>query len=150
MIVDNIKNIDFYLKINDGIAHGLKYIKDNDLTKLDVGKYEIDGEHLYLMIQNYKTKPINEGKWEAHRRYVDIQYIMQGKETVGYANVNKLRPFNEYDKTKDIVFLKGSGDFFTISEGYFAIFAPEDAHMPCIAYKEPQFVKKAVIKVLIH
>ncbi|HHW02633.1 MAG TPA: DUF386 domain-containing protein [Thermoanaerobacterales bacterium] len=149
MIIDNIKNIDFYLKINDKVARGLKFIKENDLDKLEIGRYDIDSSNIYLMIQSYKTKPINEGKWEAHRKYIDIQYIIEGKETIGFANVNKLSPLSDYDKIKDIVFLKGSGDFFTISEGYFAIFTPEDAHMPCVTYKESQYVKKAVIKVLI-
>lgn len=149
MIIDKIQNASFYYGINEKIATALKYLKNTDLSEFQNGKYEIKGDDIFVLIQDYNTKPLSEGKFEAHKKYIDIQYIIKGKEKMGYANVYKLKPATEYDKTKDIMFFEGEGDFVTADEGVFIIFSPEDAHMPGIRTKTSEYIKKAVVKIKV-
>lgn len=149
MIVDKLKNSGIYYGLSERIATGLKYLQEKDLAALEPGRYEIDGSNIFLLIQDYTSKPLEEGKLEAHRRYIDIQYIIEGAEKIGYANIEKLENSAQYSDEKDVVFFKGSGDLVTVKKGYFAVFFPEDAHAPCIAVNNPERVKKAVVKVLV-
>lgn len=149
MIIDNLKDISIYYRLNDRIARGLRFLKENNLEVINPGRYEIEGSEIYMLVQEYKTKRIENCSWEAHRKYVDIQYIVKGVEKMGYANVNKLEAITEYDHDKDITFFYGTGDFFSLAEGEFAVFTPEDAHMPCLALDECIDMKKAVVKILL-
>lgn len=149
MIIDKLGNASFYYGISEKIATALKYLENTDLSGFQNGKYEIDGDDIFVIVQDYNTKLLSEGKFEVHRRYIDIQYIIKGVEKIGYTNVHKLKSSTEYDEEKDIIFFEGEGDFVTVEEGFFTIFAPEDAHMPGIESKISQYVKKAVIKVKV-
>ena len=149
MIIDKLKNAPLYYGISEKIATALKYLENTDLAGFQNGKYEIEGDDIFVLIQDYHTKPLSEGKFEAHRKYIDIQYIIKGTEKMGYTNVHKLKSATEYDETKDIIFFESDGDLVTVEEGFFAIFAPEDAHMPGIESKTSEYVKKAVIKIMV-
>jgi len=149
MIIDKLKNASFYYGISEKIATALKYLEKTDLSEFQNGKYEIEGDDIFVIVQDYHTKPLLEGKFEAHRKYIDIQYIIKGVEKMGYTNVHKLKPSTEYDEKKDIIFFEGEGDFVTVEEGFFAIFAPEDAHMPGIESITSEYVKKAVVKIKV-
>ena len=149
MIIDKLKNASLYYGISEKIATALKYLENTDLSEFKNGKYEIEGDDIFVIVQDYHTKPLSEGKFEAHRKYIDIQYIIKGTEKMGYTNVHKLKSATEYDETKDIIFFEGDGDLVAVDEGFFAIFAPEDAHMPGIESKTSEYVKKAVIKIMV-
>ena len=111
---------------------------------------EIDGRKVYVMVQQYETKPMEKGRWEAHRKYIDVQYVHQGAELFGYANLQDLKA-GSYDEAKDFLLLQGEGkgDFFRVGEGTFVILFPQDGHMPGMAISTPQPVKKFVVKVAI-
>ncbi|OGI17995.1 MAG: hypothetical protein A2287_00835 [Candidatus Melainabacteria bacterium RIFOXYA12_FULL_32_12] len=145
MIIDKLENACFYYNLNAKIEKALRYLQDNDPSEFDNGKYEIDNDNIFVLIQDYDTK--TEGKWEAHEKYIDIQYIIKGREKMGYVNIDELKPVTDYDKDKDILFLEGDGNFVIADEGYFVIFAPQDAHMPGIMIDAPEYVKKAVVKI---
>lgn len=147
MIVDNIKNAPLYYDLNDRIKTALKYLEKTDLKNLPCGKHEISGDDIFIIVEEYNSKPIEQGKWEAHRKYIDIQIVIKGEEKLGYTNVNNIRTIVEYDADKDILFGKGDGSFINASAKDFLIFTPEDAHMPGIAISSPSPVKKAVVKV---
>ena len=147
MIIDKLINAEFYYGINEKIKTSLHYLKNTDLLNLENGRYEIDGDNIFMIIQDYQSKPENEGKWEAHRKYTDIQYIIKGSERLGYLNINEFTPDTSYNDEKDIIFGIGNGTFVTAKAGDFVIFTPQDAHMPGICVKEPEYVKKAVVKV---
>jgi YhcH/YjgK/YiaL family protein len=100
------------------------------------------------MVQQYNTKPRKAGIWEAHRRYIDLQYVIQGAEKIGYANLTRLAQ-GEYDANKDFLPLFGEGEFLTLMSGDFIILMPEDAHMPGIAINALFQVKKIVIKIKV-
>ena len=149
MIIDNIENAEYYYGLGEKFKKGFEFLKKNDLSKFENGKYEIDGQNLFVSIQDYNSKPENEGKFEAHKKYADIQFIIKGTEKLGYGNVKNFKATTNYDAENDIVFLEGHGQFAQAKENTFLIFMPQDAHMPCIAVENPTYVKKAVVKVKI-
>ena len=149
MIADIIENAQDYYKLGENFQKGFEFLKNTDLKKLENGKYEIEGDNVFVSVQDYQTKPELEGKFEAHKKYADIQFIISGEEKIGYTNIRNCTPTTFYDDTNDIVFLEGKGDFITAHENSFLIFMPQDAHMPCISIDDSKYVKKAVVKVKI-
>jgi uncharacterized protein, YhcH/YjgK/YiaL family len=148
MVVDSIKNAGLYYNLSKGIEKGLKYLQETDFSKMEPGRYEIDGSNVYALVQHYQTKPMSEGIYEAHRKYIDIQYMSDGIEKIGYALISTLEG-NEYNSEKDFQLLDGNGSMFLCKSGTFAILMPEDAHMPCIAAEKQIPVKKVVVKVKV-
>lgn len=149
MIIDKLRNAKQYYGISKRVEKALKYLENTDLTKLEVGKYEIDGKNIFVMVSEYETKSIEQGKWEAHRKYIDIQYVVSGKEKIGYAPIDEMKMKIDYNEEKDVLFLEGTGDYLSVNEGTFALFAPEDVHMPGINAKDLHHVKKIVVKILV-
>jgi YhcH/YjgK/YiaL family protein len=150
MIADILKNRNLYGGISARMHAALEYIASTDFSGMEPGRYEIDGSNLFALVQTYDSIPVEQGKWECHRNYIDIQYIIEGSEMIGCNNVDKMKVTVEYNPEKDIAFLKGEGDFITYSAGSYGIFFPEDAHMPKIAPgNKPGAVKKGVIKIRI-
>ena len=150
MIIDTLEHADFYFSLGKRIETGLRYLRDTDFSLISPGKIEIEGKNLYVSIQESVSKPLSEGKWEAHRKYLDIHYIISGKERIGYANVKDLLP-GIYDEEKDLMFLVGRTEegFHTLVPGKFAIMMPQDAHMPGIETDVSEPFKKAVIKIAL-
>jgi len=148
MIMDHLKNASLYYGINEKFAAAFNYLGNADLSDINQGKYEIDGSNMYALAHRYMTKPREDGFWEAHRRYIDIQYVLKGVELIGYANLDNLKA-GEYDEAKDFLPLQGDGDFIIMRAGTFVIFMPQDAHMPCLTVTTPQTVEKIVLKVCI-
>ena len=149
MVLDNIKYAGLYSAMGARIRKALVFLQETDFSKMEPGKYEIDGSNINALVQKYVTKPLAEGKWEAHRKYIDIQYIAEGMEQMGYAFAESLEVSKEYDTEADYLLLQGNGSMLVCNSGTFAIFGPEDAHMPCIAVNEPSPVKKVVVKVKV-
>lgn len=159
MIIDRLQNVlsGFYpvlLSAEDesGLAQrlsaGFHYLQNVDLASTEPGRVEIDGDQVFALIQEYNTKPMEQGRWEAHRKYIDIQYIASGEENIGYANVADLT-LGDYDEAKDRYIPQGEGSFVRLSSGMFGLYMPEDAHMPNMAVDQPQPVKKIVVKVAV-
>ena len=147
MIIDHLKNAAQYAGLGTRIEAGLAWLAATDFTTMAPGRYELDGKNLYALVQSYETRDPSLGKWEAHRRYIDIQYVVTGCEKMGYAEISTLKG-STYDAEKDFLFLEGTGDLLTCGPGTFVLFAPQDAHMPCLAIDKPQAVTKVVVKVL--
>lgn len=149
MIIDKLKNAELYYTLSPKIKKALNYLEENELKDKEPGKYTIDGDDIYVLISEYKTKSKEEANWEAHRKYIDIQYVISGTEKMGYTNVENITTTIEYSDENDIFFGEGNGDFVTVNQGNFIIFMPQDAHMPSITEDKKQEVRKAVIKILI-
>lgn len=148
MIIDQIFNSPLYYALHPGIKPAFEFLKQTDLSTLNVGRIEIDGQNLYAMLQQYTSKPREQAAWEAHRRYIDLQVVLQGTENIGYANISRLSQ-GEYDTNKDFLPLFGEGDFLTLQKGNFALLFPQDAHMPGLAIGSPAPVKKIVLKISV-
>jgi YhcH/YjgK/YiaL family protein len=148
MIIDRIGNAHLYYAVHSKFKRAFDYIHQINVDTIPAGKYEIDRENMYVLIQEYNTKLKEQGFWEAHRRYIDLQYIVQGSEGIGYANLNHLQQ-GKYDASKDFLPLYGEGDFVTLRSGSFVLLLSEDAHMPGMAIGPSAPVKKIVIKIAV-
>lgn len=148
MIIDRLKYASLYFGMSEGIETALSYLQSSDMSNVKSGRYEIDGSNIYAIVQKYETKHREDGLWEAHRQYIDVQYIIKGIELIGYANIENLE-MEEYDDFKDRLTLKGDGDFFVVRAGTFVIFTPQDAHMPGLAVNTPRVIEKIVLKVKV-
>ncbi|KEI02953.1 YhcH/YjgK/YiaL family protein [Clostridium botulinum] len=151
MIIDNYRNAKTYCGINPNLDIALNYLINMDLNNLALGKNEIPDTDIFYIYQEYSSKPLKEGKWEGHRKYLDIQYIIDGCEKMGYCPINNLTPLKEYNPDTDFISFSGkSNNFFIVPQGNFAIFFPEDGHMPGLEVTESSSVKKLVFKVPIY
>jgi YhcH/YjgK/YiaL family protein len=149
MIVDKIENSGLYKNLSERIKRSFDYIKQTDLKKLQPGRYDIEGDNIFALISDYQTKLESEGKLEAHKKYIDVQYVIEGEELMGYAPLGNQQTAEAYKEENDIIFYKGEKVFIKVTEGMFAIFAPEDVHMPGIQSEKKSLVKKLVIKVKV-
>lgn len=149
MIVDELKNAPLYAQGNSLLGKALDYIQETDFSKLKPGRHEIDGENVYAMLQEYDSRPLEGSSFEAHRRYADLHYVIEGSELLGYMHINRLTVTEPFDEEKDCEMLKGPVDCITLQSGTFAVIYPDDAHIPCLAVKEPTSVRKVVVKFRI-
>jgi YhcH/YjgK/YiaL family protein len=140
-----------YFKNKERWNGAFSFLKNTDLSKLEVKRHDVDGNNLYATITEYNTKNIQDARFEAHRKYIDIQYVVNGKELIGVAPLaSKDSVLQEYDAAKDIEFLKIK-DVRTLpaTPDNFFIFFPADAHMPGLKTDTISPVRKVVVKVLI-
>ncbi len=149
MIIDQINNVSLYYNVHPKFKHAFEFIQHMDVNNIPAGRYEIDGENMYALVQEYNTKLKEQGVWEAHRCYIDLQYVVQGLEGIGYANIHHLQQ-DEYQASKDFLPLHGEGDLVTVHSGSFVLLFPEDAHMPGMAVGASAPVKKVVIKIAVE
>jgi YhcH/YjgK/YiaL family protein len=150
MIADVLKNRQIYAAISPRIKTALEYIAKTDFSEMEPGRNDLDGPNLFALVQEYDSIPREQGIWECHKTYIDIQYIAEGVEQIGCNNIGLMKITTEYNPEKDAAFLSGEGDFITFSKGSFGIFFPEDAHQPKIAVNNiPGKVKKVVIKIKV-
>lgn len=149
MILDRLANWKQYRGLDPNWDLALQYLCDTDLLTLKLGRHDLDGNRLFVLVQDYLTKPDEQGRWEAHQRYCDIQYVARGTERVGVANLENMRIEEPYDAERDVAFFSGAGDFITLPEGSFAIFAPQDVHMPSLVCGTSGPVRKIVVKAAV-
>ena len=149
MIFDQLKNASLYFSLGEKFEKAFNYLSNTDFTNLEPGNYEIDGDNIYAIVQSYNTKPSSAGKWEAHKKYADIQYVFSGKEKMGVTSFDKVIQIEGYRVNDDYSIYKGEGNFFIIEEGNFAVFFPTDVHMPSLALNIPKEIKKVVVKVRV-
>lgn len=150
MILDSLANASLYRPLGPRIARGLAWLADFSAQTPD-GRYDIDGDDLFALVQSYDTVPANEKKFESHRRYLDIQFMAAGTESIHYAPLASLRPSTDYDAVKDFSLYAdpAAATPLHLSPGSFAIFFPADGHKPgCSAGSSPVRIKKVVIKAL--
>lgn len=147
MIIDKISNAHLYFNLNDNLTKGLKYLQNTNLENIQIGKDIIDGENLFASIQLGPTKNKETTPWEIHKVYTDIQYIINGAEIMGWANIENFIITEEYNKENDIAFGTANGSYITVPQGYFVIFTPNDAHQPMLKIDKIKEVKKVIVKV---
>lgn len=149
MILDQLKNAKLYFSLGERISKAFKYLQTTDFSNLEEGRYDIDGDNVYALVSIYNTKPLSSTKWEAHKKYIDIQYVVSGKEKMGVTSSDKVIPIEEYSENNDCTIYKGEGNYIYLDEENFALFFPSDIHMPGISVNLPKEVKKVVVKVKI-
>lgn len=147
MIVDRLAHLDQYRGLAPRLVRALEFLRDTDLLALPLGRLDLDGDRLFALVQEYTTKDAGQGRWEAHQKYCDVQYVARGTERIGVRNIAFMEVEQPYDSERDVAFFQGEGDFITLPAGTFAIFAPQDVHLPCTIANQPELVRKIVLKV---
>lgn len=147
MIFDKLENAGLYSAISENLKKGFEFLKNTDLSAIEAGRYEIDDKNVFALVSEYDTKKPEDCKLEAHQIYADIQYIVSGKEAIGFAPLNGQSIISEYNPDKDIVFFSGETTSVNFEAGMFGVFFPQDTHRPCMQINGPEKVKKVVVKV---
>jgi len=128
-----------------------KFLKESDLQNMELKRYDLDGNNLYVLLSEYMSKNEEDARYEAHRKYLDIQYVVSGKELIGIAPLAQMKDILEpYSEVKDIMFMTvNPGTDYKAMPDRFFIFFPEDLHRPGLKDGENSPVRKAVVKVKI-
>ncbi len=147
MILDTLKNAAKYAGLKVGISEAFGFLDQPGLAELPDGEYEILGDRVYAIIAHENGRQIGEGKLEGHRKYIDIQYVIGGEESMGWKAREGLASATEYDAKKDLEFFVGEPDSIVrVSPGSFTVFLPTDAHLPLIGNGT---IHKVVVKVAV-
>ena len=147
MVIDNIGNASLYEGLGSRIAAGLAFLAQDhgDFRERSV---ELDGRDVYAMFQSITTESESGRFYEAHREYIDIQYIASGEETIRVVDVEALRETTPYNAERDVAFYAlAPGTDLRLRAGDFAILYPHEAHLPKLPTGAPAPVQKIVIKV---
>ena len=153
MIVAKLDQIAQQAAVSPRMRKGLDFLLNLDPQALEPGTIEIDGQEVYAMVQSYTSRPVTEDpRFEAHKKYIDIQYLVSGAEAMGWAPQDQLAVSLSYLDEKDIMLGTVPAEVRTLvpfSAGYAILLYPTDAHGPGLAAGEPEPVVKVVVKVLL-
>ncbi len=150
MIVERLANQAPLFALPPRLARALAYLRANDMRSVPLGRHDIDGDRMFALVQEYTTRAADECVWEAHRQYIDVQFVAWGVERMGYANITQMREREPYDAARDVTFFEPGHELVTIRAGTFAIFGPEDVHSPGQIAGEAGLVRKVVVKVMLN
>ncbi len=150
MIIDDIAQVAKYVAIHPRFEKAFEYLTTTDFEKIQPGRYEVDGDNIYAIVVNENGVPLMESisQFECHNKYIDIQYVFSGQETIGYRDRKFcIDPMGEYDQQKDVLFYEDAPDFFfKLFPGQFGIYFPNDVHAPMIGDGK---IRKVVLKVRV-
>jgi biofilm protein TabA len=149
MVTDKLEQAERYFGLHPAFQKAFTFLRLDSLSRLSPGRHDIDGDRMYCMISAGPGKKRTDAKVEAHRKYIDIQYVMEGTDEMGWKPAASCGiPDGEYDEHKDVIFYKDKPRKWTkVPAGSFAIFFPRDAHAPMVGDGE---IRKAVIKVAVE
>lgn len=139
-----------YNNLSVRLNEALKHIQSLDHTSLAPGKYIVNDDFFYI-VQEYNTKEPTEGRYEVHKKYIDIQYIASGKERIDITAAAFLQTDEPYNESTDVCFLKDPkhAASVTLGAGNYVILYPQDAHKPGLKIEASVPVKKILAKVHI-
>lgn len=149
MIVDRLGNRAVDAHLPPRVRQALEYLRTTDMAAVPIGRHELDGDRLFALVQEYTTRPPDSCIWEAHRKYIDVQYVVRGAERMGHARLGQVAERQPYDPARDVMLFEPGTSYVTVGAGAFAIFGPDDVHAPCGAVAAPSAVRKVVVKAAI-
>jgi biofilm protein TabA len=149
MIVDRLENADQYCDMHPAFEKTFAFLRRSDLAELSADRHDIDGDRLFCSISKGPGRPRSEANLEAHRKYIDIQYVIAGTEEYGWKPTADCHiTHTPYDAEKDIGFFQDQPDSWNqVPAGSFVIFFPQDAHAPLVSEGE---IHKAVLKIAVE
>lgn len=149
MILDSLKNKEQYAALHPRFKQVFDYIDNNDVAALECGRHDIDGDNIFVNVQELDLKARSEARLELHRKYIDIQLLLKGPtEEFGWSEKKDcLKAEAEFDEQKDVQFFTDEPQcFYSVGEGQFSILFPEDGHAPMLGEGH---VKKCIFKILL-
>lgn len=148
MVIDTLQHTGKYEQLHPKLAAAFAYLRTTDFTAVPDGKYPIDGDDIFAIVQSYTTLDAANEAMESHRKYIDVQYMVAGEELVGLALAGGQAVSKPYDDATDYMLYAAQPSFYALfPQGTFMIFYPSDLHMPCIKVAESAPVKKVVVKI---
>ncbi|HBG11501.1 MAG TPA: YhcH/YjgK/YiaL family protein [Clostridium sp.] len=150
MLFSNISVAEKYDYLEDKFRAAYDWLKVTDIRSLPAGSYPVKGDMVVANVQEYTTFPAEQGSFETHEKYFDIQYLVSGREQFGVCKRDVLK-VKERIEANDVIFYEEpefSGSVL-LEEGDLIIVAPEDAHKPRCAAGKPCDVKKVVVKIAL-
>ena len=149
MIFGNIRNLKDYLCMEDGVFECFNYAKRNDLCACENGSHEIDGKRLFVNIVEYETTDAGKRFWEAHRAYLDVHLMLEGREQIDLNFIQNMS-VKEYVPKDDFLPMEGEKNgSVVLRPGDFLVCYPNDGHRTGVAAEKPVLLKKAIFKVRI-
>lgn len=151
MIYDRFENLSLYCRPGTRLHQALVYARDVAHTVAD-GRTAVDGERLFASVATYETGSREERRLEAHRKYIDVQALLEGEEVIDVSLDEDLPVVEPYDETRDVMFLQPPKRFASLSmaPGRFAVFYPHDFHRPGCHPGERSRIRKIVMKVAVE
>ena len=148
MIFDTLKNVANYEGLGR-VYTALKFLSETDFSKIDLGRYELDGDNIFYMVQSYDTDP-DKTISEAHRKYIDIQYMVEGEEIIGVADISSDKELTEAKEENDVWFYNCKTEPLVLSAGKYMVLYPNDLHCPGVATNGTALTcRKVVVKVKV-
>ena len=151
MIYDRFENIDKYFQTGSPLFKALSFALTFDRSKPD-GRYDIETPNIYALVSSYETCPAEERRFEAHRKYADVQLLLEGEEKIEVSLSTHLKALEAYSEERDMIFLEPPSDFvpLVMRPGYFAVLYPPEVHRPNCDLYGRQHVRKIVVKVRVE
>lgn len=146
MIICPWSELGRYAPIIPGLEEAIKVV--NSITSLEKATYPC-GDGNKVSVAGGPTKAAKDSQLEAHRQYLDVQYMVKGSEVMGWAPLDTLTPSGEFDQEKDVGKYTGECTFVNIQEGWCYVVFPEDAHMPAVHLDQPLNYQKMIIKLKV-
>ena len=148
MIFDTLKNIGNYKGLGR-VYTALEFLAKTDFSNMELGKYELDGDNIFYMVQSYDTDP-DKTIAEAHKKYIDIQFMVKGEELIGVAPMGLDEKETEAIPQNDVWFYECKTESITLIENSFMVLYPNDLHCPGVATNNtPMTCRKVVVKVKV-
>ena len=147
MIFGVLDDLKLYKNLGENMAKGIEFVLNFSPEMAD-GRYEIDGKNVYAMVMTGKTKLPSESIYEAHRKYIDLQYIVSGEEETEYITVGDCEVEKPYDEEHDYLMIRGAGSKVKVSAGHFYIAYPCDGHAPMLS-RNPNVIRKVIVKIAV-
>jgi biofilm protein TabA len=152
MIVTDLEYVERQLPATLTFRQAVEFLRRTDLLDLPDGNVPIDGKQVYAILQRYRTAHSDAPKFEYHRKYIDVQYILSGEEVIGWAPAAEMTPSFNYDEQQDVCFglmEPGKWSAVRLGPGQLAVLWPEDGHAPRLAAGTPVLVRKIVVKIAV-
>ncbi len=145
MILDYLNRASLYEGVCPHLTEAIEFAKSCE--NKPQGRYEMGKYGCYVLVQAFQTSLPSERNYELHRKFLDVQIVLEGEELMGVEDITKLTPLEEYNREKDFQALTGEGQNVIIKEGMFALLLPHDGHRPCCSFDAPTKLRKLVIKM---
>jgi biofilm protein TabA len=139
-----------HLPLPAALNAAIAYLRHTDFSNLAPGRFSIDGDKMIAIVQTPLTQPWETGMPEFHQRYIDIQYLLEGEEVIGFLPANPdLERVTDQLAERDIAFVhpQANETRLVLTPGMFAIFFPGELHKPCRLLNHAMQIKKVVIKI---
>jgi len=152
MLVADLDHVEHQAPPDPRFRQAIEFLRRKDLLELPDGNVPIDGKCVFAILQRYRTARADAPKFEYHRNYIDVQFLLSGEEVIGWAPAAEMTPSFNYDEQQDVCFglmEPGKWSAVRLGPGQLAVLWPEDAHAPRLAAGKPCLVRKIVVKIAV-